>query len=355
MGSDIFSSIINKKKNMILEYADTIFKYTVSNKNKINKTLSNIIDIYFEIFYLNKENDFTDLYKYFSLQNSKDNLLKETISATIKFYKQNNIEDKIENDKGPIILISNVIYLGIILSDRCFKNYNESADIIIEQFFTKYSSKIRVKFPEFIEEFKKILIIMIKKDMLSIKKAFRIFESTNYSIDARKILDSSNNYLVELNYDVKSLSKYSEKDISNVINNGINGELSLITFEQTSLKVALDFLAGNFVNKYFIQVPIEMFKKQKYIKLIDEIFKIDQLKKHFVLMFSYDDVMDSKKIVENLHDNNFILAVNNVKSLKIHKNSFDNIDYVFVNPQFLEMYDGYQAIWRAKGIEFIIS
>lgn len=355
MGNDILSAVINKKKAMILEYANVFFKYTVNNKNKINKTLSNIIDIYIENFYLKEDDDFSDVDKYFSLQKLKDKRLKETIASTIKFYQINNISDKVVDDKSTIIIISNVVYLALNLSDRCFKNYDGNADIIVEQFLNKYNSKIRIKETDLVEEMKKTLVTLTKKDMASIKKAFKLFETTNYTIDVKKMIDYDNQYLVELNYDIKLLSKYDHKEIINALDKNILAEHSIIKLEQTVIKIIYDFLSSNFNNKYFIEMPIEVFEKQKYKKMIDEIFKLDRLKNNIVLLFKYEDALESSKILKELKNNQFILGINKINSLKINKNSFDYIDFIFVNQPFLEMYDGYQEIWSAKGIKFIIN
>lgn len=355
MGNDIFSVFIEKKKNMILEYASIFFKYTVNNKSKITRTLSNIIDIYISEFYFGKSTDYTYLDNYYDLQKSKDILLKETILSTLYFYKNNNLENNIEKDKTTIVLVSNVLYLGITLSNICFKNYLGDADLILEQFFNKYKTKIRIKVEDTEKEFHQELNTLLKKDINTIKKAFKCFENTNYSIELKKILDSNQNYLVELNYDIKLLSKYSSKEIDNVIRKNLKAELTLITLEQTALKVACNYLAGITEHKYFIKAPIEIFEKQKYLKLLNDIFKTEKLKDNIVFVFAFDDVCESKKTLATIKENNYLTAVNNVGTLKINRSTFENFDYAFVSSQFLELYEGYQEIWYAKGIKFIIG
>ena len=355
MGNDIFSVFVEKKKSMILEYASIFFKYTVNDKSKITKTLSNIIDVYVEKFYFTRTNDYTYLNNYYDLEKSKDILLKDTILSTLYFYRDNNLEGKIEKDKATIVLISNVLYLGISLSNSCFKNYTADASMLLEQFFNKYKSKIRIKIENTEKEFHQELNIALKRDLNSVKKAFKCFENINYTIELKKILDSNQNYFVDLKYEIKSLAKYNKKDIDNVINKNLKAELALITLEQTSLKVAYNYLSGLIEHKYFVKVPIEMFEKQKYIKLVNDIFKAEQLKENIVFVFSFDDVIDSKKILTSIKESNYLTAINNVGTLKINRNTFDNFDYAFVNSQFLELYDGYQEIWYAKGIKFIIG
>lgn len=355
MGNDIFSIFVDKKKNMILEYASVFFKYTINEKRKITKTLSNIIDIYIDKFYLEKSKDYTYLDNFYDLSKSKDILLKETILSTLYFYQNNNLEDKIEKDKTTIILVSNVLYLGISLSDLCFKNYLGESDLLLEQYFNKYKAKIRIKQEDSEKEFHHELNSLVRKDISSIKKAFKCFESTNYNVEFKKILDSNQNHLVELKYDIKLLSKYSVKDINNVIDKNLKVELALITLEQTALKVACNYLAGLIEQKYFVKIPVEMFEKQKNIKLINDIFKSSKLKDNIVLLFSFEDITDSKKIMALIKENEYLTAINNVGTLKINRNTFDNFDYAFVNSQFLELYEGYQEIWRVKGIKFIIG
>ena len=355
MGNDIFSSVIEKKKNMILEYSNIFFRFTVDNKNKITKTLSSIIDIYIDTFYLNKENDFSNLDNYFSLQNSKDKLLKETILSTIKFYQMNNIGDKIESYKGTIVVISNVIYLAITLSDKCFKNCNGNVEIILEQFINKYKSKIRLRNNDTIEDLKNALIGYVKRDVTCIKKAMKSFSATNYSIKVQRLFDSDNNYLVELDYELKSLSKYNQTEINQAIVGNIMYDHSIIMLEQTALKIVYDYLSGASDNRYFVPIPFDLFDKQKYKKMIDEIFKNKKLKDKIVILLDYEDVSSVSKKLSHLKEEGFLFGTYKVNSLKMNRNSFDNLDFVLVNSQFLEMYDGYQEIWKAKGVKFIIS
>lgn len=355
MGNDIFSALMEKKKSMILEYASIFFKYTVNEKSKITKTLSNIIDIYINNFYFTRNSDYSYLDKYYDLQKSKDMLLKDTLLSTLYFYRDNNLESKIDRDKATIVLVSNVLYLGIVLSNLCFKNYLGEPSLILEQFCSKYKTRIRIKLEAAEKDFHHELNVIVKRDINSIKKAFKCFENTNYTVDLKKILDSNQNYFVELNYEIKLLSKYSNKEIDNVINKNLKSELALVTLEQTALKVACDYLASLMEHKYFVKVPVELFEKQKYLKMLNEIFKTEKLKDNIVFVFSFDDVNESKKVLATVKESKYLTAINNVGTLKINRNTFDHFDYAFVNAQFLELYEGYQEIWYAKGIKFIIG
>lgn len=355
MGNDIFSAFIDKSKNMILEYANTFFKYTINNKNKITKTLSNIIDIYIDNYYLRINNDFEEVEELFSVQKSKDLLLRKTLSSTVQFYRLNNLNDKIESDKATIILISNVIYLGICLSDKCFKHYIGEADVIVEQFVNKYHTKIRIKNYEEYDEMLESLISITKKNMHSLKKAFKLFDGTNYAIQVKKIMDYDNKYLVEPIYDIKLLSKYSDNEIDSAIDKNIILEHSIISLERTILKVVYDFLKGIHNTQYFLEMPIEIFERQKYSKILSEIFKIECIKKNVVVVLKHDDIVEDKDTIASLKRQNYVLALNHIDILKVNEQSFTNFDYLFVNQQFLETHEGYQEIWGAQGINFIIS
>lgn len=354
MGNDIFLTIINKKKSMLLEYANIFFEHTVSNKKKITKTLSSIIDIYIDLFYLKHEKDFSDLDKYFPLQNLKDQLLKETILSTIKFYQDNNISDKIIENKSTIILVSNVLYLAIVLSNKCFSDYDRSADMIVEQFLSKYRAKIRIKDIDKINQLKLVLMSATKKDINSIKKAFKLFNSTNYYIDMKSILGHDSHYLVEFNYDVKMLSKYSKKEIDLALKKNIDLELSIITLEQVIIKISCDYLSGNYSNKYLVKMPIEVFEKQKYSKAIEEMFSLDVIKNNIVFLFEHDMIGDVKTLAK-LKNSGFSLGLHKINFLKVKAKSFDNVEYVLAPSNFLEIYENYQDTWKAKAIKFIIS
>lgn len=355
MGNDIFTVFIVNKKNMILEYANTFFRYTVNNRNKINKTLSSIIDIYLNVFYLNKSQNFTDLNKYFALQNSKDIILKEVMTSTIKFYQVNNLVEKIEKDKSTIIILSNVIYLAVNLSERILKNNNANIDIVIEQFINKYNSKIRVKSDDDLNNLKQDLISSAKKSVNSWHKALKLFDTTNYTINIKRISEYHRQYEISLTYDIKQLSKYTDREIKLAIDKNITLNHAIILLEQTVIRIIKDYLIGNHENKYFIKLPLEIFEKQKYRKMIDDIFKTTILKKNIVILFEHKDVLNSSKVLKSIKDENFSLALTAVDSLKVKVHSFDHFDYVFISQQLLELFDGYQEIWNAKGISFIIS
>ena len=89
-------------------------------------------------------------------------------------------------------------------------------------------------------------------------------------------------------------------------------------------------------------------------KYIEELFTMPIIKKNVVFLYEHNEI-DDDKVILKLKDEGFNLGIYKVNSLKIHSDCFDNTDYVLVPSHFFEMHDGYQEIWKAKGIKFIIS
>lgn len=354
MGNDIFSNFINKNKIMNLRFAEIFFKYTVHDKNKLNKSLEKIIDIYTNLFYYVKLHEIEELDNYFLMKNSNDTLLKETLLSTVLFYKENNLENKIESDIGTIIILSNTVYLSLILGD--INNSDEDLVLYVNSFFNKYKNKIRIKEEDRIEELKKELVVALKEEFNQFKKFFKLFSGMQYSVETEQILDYDGGYLVNLLYDIKMLSKFSLKEIEQTKNNrGINLDNSIITLELTMFKIIQDVIKGNINNKYFIQVDVSLFEKQKYRQAVDTIFSNNILKDKIIFIFNYDNIKGHNKILEDVKNFGYQLAVNKINNINVSKNSFDNLKYIFVSHNFLEYYEGYLDIWKAKNIIIIVS
>lgn len=354
MGNDIFSNYINKKKIMNLRLAEIFFKYTVNDKNKLNKSLEKIIDIHTNLFYSNNNYQIEELDNYFLMKNSNDNLLKETLLSTVLFYKENSLEDKIESDIGTIIILSNTVYLSFILGD--IANLDEDLEPYINSFFNKYKNKIRIKEVEKVEKLKKELMTSLKEEFNQFKKFFKLFNGMQYSVDLEQILDYSDGYLVNSLYDIKMLSKFPLKEIEQTKNNkGIDLDNNIISLELTVFKLIQDIINGNINNKYFIEIDISLFEKQKYRQAIDIIFKNNIIKEKIILTFNYASIKGHNKILEDISSSGYQLAANKINNINVSKNSFDNLKYVFIPSNFLDYYDGYVDIWKAKDIIFIVS
>jgi hypothetical protein len=354
MGNDIFSTFMNKQKLMNFRLAEIFLKYTTQDKNKSNKTIEKIIDIYINLFYYNENQDLSELDNYFLMNNSNDILLKKILLSTIIFYKQNDMEDKIERDIGKIIIISNSIYLSLVLGN--ISKYDDDLEKMFDSFFTKYKNKIRIKEETVIIELKQELFSILKTEMAYFKKFFKLFNEIKYSLSFEQIFDCNYGFMVNLSYDIKMLSKYSLKEIEQVKNNkGINLENNIITLELTVLQLIKDMIAGNVNNKYFIDIEMACLEKPKYRQAIENILNNEILKSKIVFILNYNSLKAHQKTIVDLTSKNYLIGVKNVNDLKVTKTSFDNIKYVFVSPQFLEYHDGYLEIWKVKDTKFIVS
>lgn len=354
MINDIFSAFINRKKIMTLKLAETLFKYTVNDKNKLNKTLEKIIDIYLKSFYSLKEEDLSELNNYFSLSETNDILLKETLLSTIYFYKQNNLEEKIENDIGTIIILSNIIYLANKIGD--ISKIEEDISKYINNVFIEYKSKLRIKNNEIERKIKDEITEILKLEFSLFKKFFKSINDLNFNINIEKIIGYNQGYLVNYDYNIKMLSKYSKKEIeATKINKNVDIDLEIISIELVVINIIKDIITEEKDTTYFIPIQLQCFEKSKYKLAIQNIMKDEIVKRKIVFVFEYSQIKGHQKTINLLRQENYFLAVNKVNDIKLSKNAFDNINYVFVSPDFLDIYKGYVEIWKAKKIEFIVS
>ena len=255
-------------------------------------------------------------------------------------------------------VIPNIVGVDIGCGMLCVELGNielnlEKLDKIINEFIPAGRNIREQKLIDF-EKINDLYCLRELKETKKFNRAIGTLGGGNHFIEI-DVDEDNNKYLVEPIYDIKLLSKYSDNEIDSAIDKNIILEHSIISLEQTILKVVYDFLKGIHNTQYFLEMPIEIFERQKYSKILSEIFKIECIKKNVVVVLKHDDIVENKDTIASLKRQNYVLALNHIDILKVNEQSFTNFDYLFVNQQFLETHEGYQEIWRAQGINFIIS
>lgn len=354
MGNDILSAFIERKRKTTIRSSLLFVKYLVDSKAKLNKTLEKMITIYYRDFYL-QETDFQELDSYFITENFKDNLVKASLLSAIRFYKENGLEKKIKGDIRTIALITNVIYLSLVLENMMDRNYEKDSKVWLESFLKKYQNKMRMIAPDEKEEFEDELFSLVKKEENCYRKFFKLLEESQYDIELEPLLDYSNGYLVRGTYSIKMLSRYSMKEVEQVYQKKeLYLDQFLITLERLSVHFLKQLLMGKEIPKYFLLASIEILEKEKYLSILEIIATYPIFRKSLVFVFNYRDLLHHTKNVKDFVERNFLLGVKNLEEVEMKPNSFEYVNYVFTSPKFLEKHSQNYSLWEDKDIRFII-
>ena len=165
MENDLVSLFLFRKKQNVIKYSEIFLKYTLKNKVGLKKIINEIIDIYFDKFYTENNSDYSILSNYFKINDSIESLMKDILVSSILFYKNNDLESQIKSDIKTIIVLSNTIYLCLLLDNKVneYDNYILEVDDRFNTFKTEYISKIKINEEE-LENFTNDLFIQVKKD-----------------------------------------------------------------------------------------------------------------------------------------------------------------------------------------------
>lgn len=354
MGNDIISAFLERKRKTTIRSSLLFVKYLVDDKAKLNKTIEKIVFIYYRDFYLQKEVDFQELENYFSIEN-KDEIIKASLLSAIRFYKESGIENKIQSDTRTIVLISNALFLSLVLGRAIDRNYGKDSTTWLESFLQKYQGKMRMIASDKVLEFEKELSNFVKKEEALYRKFFKLLEDSQYSVELEPLLDYGNGYLVKGNYEIKMLSRYSAKEVEQVYQKKeFYLEQFLITLEELSIHFLKQLLVGKELPKYFISMPISIIEKEKYSALLETITANMLFRKSVVLVFQYKEFIHQIKNIKNFVQKGFFIGVKDVQEIEMKPNSFDYVDYVFTSPNFLETHSKNYSLWEDKDIRFIL-
>lgn len=358
MENDLVSLFLIRKKQNIYKYSEIFLKYTLKNKINLEKIINKIIDIYFDNYYLEKNIDYTYLTKYFELDETKESLMKDVLLSAIIFYKNNGLESQIKTDIKTIVILSNTIYLSMMLDNKTNEYSNSLLEIEdrIDIFKKEYLTRIKIT-EEGLEALTNELYIEIKKDTNSEKKFWKSLNDNNYILDFKKNNNYNNYYLTEYHYDIKLLNRYDKYEIEKASQTkGIMDDILTIYLEKLSVFTLENLLSDNLEDCFFIKIYCDYFNKNKNLLNIDRILSNNKIKKKIIFLFDIKDVNKNKNIINYLNSKCFMIGLYNIdEKTKLETTSFDMFDYVFINSKILESHKDLKEIWDIKDIKFIID
>lgn len=355
--NDVISLFLNRKIQNISRYTEIFVKYTLKGNVKLHKIINKIIEIYIYNFYLNTNEDYSLLMKYFEVKKTKESLMKDVLSSSLLFYRNSGLEKQIEGDINTIVILSNLIYLALNFDKYTNEFNNASLEIEdrINNFFKHFKDKIKLEDNEqdFLEELK----IQVKKDSSAEKKFWKCLINKNFFLQYYRVIKNNNLFLVDYNYDIKMLNRYDKREVNKTrLTKGINDDILTIYLEMLSIFILKDLLSNHFHDYFFINIYADYFNKNKNMTSIENIYNSFSIKKHLVFVFSYDEIKANMSSIKTLHAKGFKLAVTNINNdVSLSTTTFDLFDFVFISSDLYDKYERYHDVWNIKKINFAID
>ncbi len=350
--------ILQSKKSLkyIIKYLDDNIIYSEQNlwtsNEELIKIIDEIVDIYYDKYYLYDKNDFSNIDKYIVFNNKINRKLKLNLLSIIDYFINNKKELEIQKKEGTILYLTILMYIAEELYNTNFNNINDNKKLeekinnIIDNFShieyrnEKDLNKLIDNIKEYIEKNNKFYKLINK---------FNNNESYNNYIKVNK---DTNYYKVLYQYDLNELDKYDSRDILNIIKKmNIKSELFKISFDITyiaifkSLMKGLDIILLIDASKEDINYFIDYKEKNNLNKNI-----LNKIK--FVL--NYEELNEDYDFINKINDNNIDLFIEIKNSFETDNyNMFMGINRIIVPEEFLSINEKYLEIWKDMGMVII--
>jgi len=356
---DVIGNYINKSKinllNIVkhLEYNIEYIDNNLWNDYINEEILSNIINIYYDKYYLNKSANYEKINKYINVNSNINYKLKRILLSIIDYYENNNQTDIIKKNEENILYLDILIYIGLKIYDMNFKQLDEPKKIekIINNIIDNFV-KIRFRKDRNLNK----LINNIKDNVLDNNYFFNTINKLNKDNSFNKYLKINKNidYFKSIyNYKINSLNKYDEKDINIVFNElNIEEEISKISYDllyYTNFKTLNNNKKYNYlfpITKNILVNNIKYYYAERNKKILDNI--------KFVINFN--ELEKDYDFINFIKENNVDLYIEVDKSFETNNyNLFMDIKNIIIPEDFLTLNEKYREIWKDMNINFIIK
>ena len=354
----ITKHINNSKKSLIniIKCLDNNIEFT-NNKlweQEINEELlNNIINIYYDKYYLNKNIDYTKINKYLNVNTNINTKLKKILLSIIDYYENINEIKLMKDNEETILYLDILIYIGLKLYESNFKNIDEPKKIekainnIIDNF-----AKIKFRREKDLNK----LILNIKDNIINNNYFNKILDKLNKDNSYNKYIKinkDKNLYKVIYDYKIAELNKYDIKDI-NIVNNNIkiNEEINKISFDLAYF-TQYKLLNNNKKYELLFNITKECFNNN-YDYYIKE--RNQNILENIKFIIDYKEIEGDYNFINLIRENNIDLYIEINKSFETNNyNLFMDIKNIVVPEDFLSINEKYMEIWKDMDINFIIK
>ena len=359
--NDIIAKYIENSKNSIVNISNVLednIEFLDNNlwssKEEFNEIITKVVNIYYDKYYLYKENNFENINKYIKFSNSINRKLKTILLAIIDYYESIDNAKVINQKESSILYLTILIYISLVLYNTKFnlieepKGIEKTINNIIDNF-----AKIRFNKNKDLNN----IINGIKDDVIKNNEFRKILDSlmNKESHNAYINLSKDNNYYKVLyEYDIDALDEYDGKDIRIVINElDIFKKFMFMSFDlayYTSFKLlekGLDY-------KLLLPINKDDIDNETLDKLLEN--KNDLIVSNILLTVDFEDIENNYEFVNNIKKRSVGIAINVNKNFESENyNMFMNVLDIVVEEEFLSINNRYLEIWKDMNINFIIK
>lgn len=359
--NDSIEKYLNKSKknlNTIIESLETNIEFLDnelwSTYDEVRDKISNIINIYYDKYYLYVSSDFSKIDKYIKFNNKINRKLKNILMSIIDYYESINEEKNIRDKEGSILYLTILIYVALILYEKEFitidtpKKIEKVINNIIDNF-----ARIRFK-----REKDLITLINNIKEVITENNKFNNFIDSLNSKESHNIymsINKDNNYYKAIyEYKIDDLNDYEERDIS-IVNEKLNINSILCGISYDIAYYTMFKLLRNGLD-YTILFPIN--KKN----LMDETirnFMVNRNKNinnRIKFLINYDEIINDYEFVNTMKANEIDIFIEVSDNRETNNyNMFMDISNIIVTEEFISINEKYVEIWKDMNMNFIIK
>ena len=355
---DNYLNISKKNLNTILLSLENNIEFLDNDlwndTNEINNIITNVVNIYYDKYYLYVLNDYSKIDKYIKFNNKINRKIKNILLAIIDYYENTDDIVTLNTKESSILYLTILIYTSLILYNKDFNLISTPKQIekVVNNIIDNFQS-IRFKREKDLVK----LIEDIKDTIINNNKYNNLINSMNKKDSHNmfiKINEDNELYKILYEYDIKELNNYNELDI-NIVNNkmnitsilsGISYDLAYVTSfkllkegikKQLLFKVNKDDIIDKNIRDYMI----------KRNKLINDNIKF---------LVDYEDIKDDYDFINTIKEYNIDLYIEVNKVVDTNNyNMFMDIKKIIVPEEFLSTNEKYIEIWKDMNMEFIIK
>lgn len=355
---DEYIDISKKHLNTILINLESNIEFLDNNlwkdSNEFKNLVADIVNIYYDKYYLYNSNDFKIIDKYIKFNNKINRKLKTIILSIIEYFEKNQIENKIEKDEESILYLTILIYLSLILYEKDYnlidtpKKIEKEINNVIDNFRDIRFKREKNLF-DLINNIKDIIISNNNFNKLINKLNTK--DSHNYFI---KINNKLNLYKVIYEYDIKELNDYNELDI-NIVNNKINitNILNGISYDLAYFTV-FKMLKNGINNILLFKISKEEILNDKILDYMTKRNK--KINDNIKFLIDYEDIKNNYELVNKIKNKGIDIYIEINKVIETDNyNMFMDINNVIVPEEFLSLNEKYVEIWKDMNMNFIIK
>ncbi len=355
---DNYLNISKKNLNTILLSLENNIEFLDNelwnDTNEFNNIITNVVNIYYDKYYLYVLNDYSKIDKYIKFNNKINRKIKNILLAIIDYYENTDDIVTLNTKESSILYLTILIYTSLILYNKDFNLISTPKQIekVVNNIIDNFQS-IRFKrekdLVKLIEDIKDIIINNNKYNNLinSMNKK----DSHNMFI---KINEDNELYKILYEYDIKELNNYNELDI-NIVNNKMN-----ITSILSGISYDLAYVTSFKLLKKGIKKQL-LFKVNKD-DIIDKNIRDYMIKRNKIIndnikfLVDYEDIKDDYDFINTIKEYNIDLYIEVNKVVDTNNyNMFMDIKKIIVPEEFLSTNEKYIEIWKDMNIEFIIK